>query len=219
MSDESSNPNRRNSGVTAEYIGAAAAERHQPRDLADILERVLDTGIVIAGEIRIDLLDIELLTIRLRLVVTSVDKAEEIGLDWWRTDPWFSSSAPRPVPGATPPPLRDARPPDDDDLTLGGDDADDVRLAGIARSVERDGEVEETAFVVADDDDADGNDNDHDDDENGNDQDDDENDHANGDEAEAEDPRAVAVARTIERNGEVEEAAVVVTEDDDGDDG
>ncbi|MYU18508.1 gas vesicle protein, partial [Streptomyces sp. SID8361] len=51
--------------------------------LADILERVLDKGVVIAGDIRINLLDIELLTIKLRLLVASVDKAKEMGIDWW----------------------------------------------------------------------------------------------------------------------------------------
>ena len=55
--------------------------------LADILERVLDKGIVIAGDIQINLLDIELLTIKLRLIVASVDKAKEMGIDWWETDP------------------------------------------------------------------------------------------------------------------------------------
>jgi hypothetical protein len=61
--------------------------------LADILERVLDKGIVIAGDIRIDLLDIELLTIRLRLLVASVDKAKEMGIDWWERDGALSSRA------------------------------------------------------------------------------------------------------------------------------
>lgn len=56
----------------------------QSANLADILERVLDKGVVIAGDIRINLLDIELLTIKLRLVVASVDKAKEMGIDWWR---------------------------------------------------------------------------------------------------------------------------------------
>ena len=55
--------------------------------LADILERVLDKGVVIAGDIQINLLDIELLTIKLRLIVASIDKAKEIGIDWWETDP------------------------------------------------------------------------------------------------------------------------------------
>ncbi|MFE5683841.1 gas vesicle protein [Streptomyces sp. NPDC056512] len=62
-------------------------------NLADILERVLDKGIVIAGDIRINLLDIELLTIKLRLVVASVDKAKEMGIDWWEDDPALSSGA------------------------------------------------------------------------------------------------------------------------------
>ncbi|MFD7747523.1 gas vesicle protein [Streptomyces sp. NPDC059698] len=63
--------------------------------LADILERVLDKGIVIAGDIKIDLLDIELLTIRLRLFVASVDTAKKAGIDWWETDPALSSRASR----------------------------------------------------------------------------------------------------------------------------
>lgn len=62
-------------------------------NLADILERVLDKGIVIAGDIRINLLDIELLTIKLRLIVASVDKAREMGIDWWEHDPSLSSRA------------------------------------------------------------------------------------------------------------------------------
>ncbi|HEV7625368.1 MAG TPA: gas vesicle protein [Streptomyces sp.] len=66
-------------------------------NLADILERVLDKGVVIAGDIQINLLDIELLTIKLRLLVVSVDKAKEMGIDWWENDPSLSSraSAPR----------------------------------------------------------------------------------------------------------------------------
>ncbi|MGA4999271.1 gas vesicle protein [Streptomyces arboris] len=64
-------------------------------NLADILERVLDKGIVIAGDIKIDLLDIELLTIRLRLFVASVDTAKKAGIDWWETDPALSSRAKR----------------------------------------------------------------------------------------------------------------------------
>jgi hypothetical protein len=61
--------------------------------LADLLERVLDKGIVIAGDITINLLDIELLTIKLRLLVASVDKAREMGIDWWEHDPRLTSSA------------------------------------------------------------------------------------------------------------------------------
>jgi hypothetical protein len=63
----------------------------QSSSLADILERVLDKGIVIAGDIRVNLLDIELLTIKIRLLVASVDKAREIGIDWWEHDPTLSS--------------------------------------------------------------------------------------------------------------------------------
>lgn len=64
-------------------------------NLAEILERVLDKGIVIAGDIKIDLLDIELLTIRLRLFISSVETAKKAGIDWWETDPALSSRAAR----------------------------------------------------------------------------------------------------------------------------
>ncbi|MDH2415877.1 gas vesicle protein [Nocardioides sp. CER19] len=79
--------------VAARSYGNSQAGRIQPQNLADILERVLDKGIVIAGDIQINLLEIELLTIKIRLLVASVDKAEEMGIDWWRNDPMFSSSA------------------------------------------------------------------------------------------------------------------------------
>jgi hypothetical protein len=65
--------------------------RRESANLADILERVLDKGIVIAGDIRVNLLDIELLTIKIRLLIASVDKAREIGIDWWEHDPSLSS--------------------------------------------------------------------------------------------------------------------------------
>jgi hypothetical protein len=68
-----------------------AARRHEPANLADILERVLDKGIVIAGDIQVNLLDIELLTIKLRLVIASVDRAKEMGIDWWEHDPTLCS--------------------------------------------------------------------------------------------------------------------------------
>ena len=64
----------------------------QPANLADILERVLDKGIIIAGDIRVNLLDIELLTIKIRLLIVSVDKAQEMGIDWWRNDPMLTTS-------------------------------------------------------------------------------------------------------------------------------
>jgi len=62
----------------------------QPAQLADVLERVLDKGIVIAGDIRINLLDIELLTVKIRLLIASADKAREMGIDWWQNDPFLS---------------------------------------------------------------------------------------------------------------------------------
>ncbi len=65
----------------------------QSSNLADILERVLDKGIVIAGDITISLADVELLNIKLRLLVASIDKAMEIGINWWESDPYFSSRA------------------------------------------------------------------------------------------------------------------------------
>jgi len=64
----------------------ALAGHPRADSLADVLERVLDKGIVIAGDIQVNLLEIELLTIKLRLVVASVDKAKEIGIDWWESD-------------------------------------------------------------------------------------------------------------------------------------
>jgi hypothetical protein len=66
----------------------------QSTNLADILERVLDKGIVIAGDIQINLLDIELLTIKLRLLIASVDRAREMGINWWESDPSLQSLEP-----------------------------------------------------------------------------------------------------------------------------
>lgn len=83
------------SGVPASrpYRSVTAGAQHpNPASLADILERVLDKGIIIAGDIRVNLLDIELLTIKIRLLVVSVDKAQEMGIDWWRNDPMLTTS-------------------------------------------------------------------------------------------------------------------------------
>jgi hypothetical protein len=77
---------RRPAGLTAPAQGSS---------LADILERVLDKGIVIAGDIQINLLDIELLTIKLRLIVASIDKAKEMGIDWWESDPALNAQTGR----------------------------------------------------------------------------------------------------------------------------
>jgi hypothetical protein len=61
--------------------------------LGEILEKILDKGVVIAGDISIALADVELLTIRIRLVIASIDKAKEMGIDWWESDPSLSSKA------------------------------------------------------------------------------------------------------------------------------
>jgi hypothetical protein len=70
-------------------------------NLVDILDRVLDKGLVIAGDVRISLANVELLTIKIRLLVCSVDKAEQIGLNWWKYDPHLTLQAPAP-PAALP---------------------------------------------------------------------------------------------------------------------
>ncbi|HWE10400.1 MAG TPA: gas vesicle protein [Solirubrobacteraceae bacterium] len=87
-------PARQGSRVPQGYGRADAQPRGGgPANLADILERVLDKGIVIAGDIQINLLDIELLTIKLRLLVASVDRAREMGINWWEADPSLSRGA------------------------------------------------------------------------------------------------------------------------------
>jgi hypothetical protein len=60
--------------------------RNQASGLVDVLDRVLDKGLVIAGDIKVSLAEVELLTVRIRLIVCSIDKAQEIGLDWWKYD-------------------------------------------------------------------------------------------------------------------------------------
>jgi hypothetical protein len=71
------------------------AERYElgpqrSQGLVDILDRILDKGLVVAGDIKINLANVELLTIRIRLLVCSIDKAEEIGMNWWRSDPSYA---------------------------------------------------------------------------------------------------------------------------------
>src|SRR4051794_33279540 len=73
-------------------IGSGALGR-QPDSLADVLERVLDKGIVIAGDVVVNILDIELLTLKLRLFISSAETAREMGMDWWTHDPFFSGRA------------------------------------------------------------------------------------------------------------------------------
>jgi hypothetical protein len=78
-------------------IQRGVVQSTQSSTLADLLERVLDKGIVIAGDIRVKLVDVELLTIQIRLVICSVDKAKEMGMDWWVNNPMFNRHA-RPEP-------------------------------------------------------------------------------------------------------------------------
>jgi hypothetical protein len=79
------------------------AERYElgpqrSQGLVDILDRILDKGLVIAGDIKVNLANVELLTIRIRLLVCSIDKAESIGMNWWRSDPSYAG----PVLGTSP---------------------------------------------------------------------------------------------------------------------
>lgn len=74
-------------------------------NLADLLERILDKGIVIAGDIKIKLVEVELLTIQVRLMIASVDKAREMGMDWWVRNPDFTSHAALPPAQQAPPAL------------------------------------------------------------------------------------------------------------------
>lgn len=67
--------------------------RNRPQGLVDILDKILDKGLVVAGDIKVSLANVELLTIQLRLVICSVDKAQAIGIDWWRQDRFLSASA------------------------------------------------------------------------------------------------------------------------------
>ena len=87
-------PGARGGAVVRDGHVAAGGGR-APANLGDILERVLDKGLVIAGDIQVNLLDIELLTIKLRLVIASLDTAREVGINWWEADPWLSADAGR----------------------------------------------------------------------------------------------------------------------------
>src|SRR5512141_2525561 len=63
----------------------------QPQGLVDILDKILDKGVVVAGDVKVSLANVELLTIQLRLVICSIDKAEAIGINWWRSDRFYSA--------------------------------------------------------------------------------------------------------------------------------
>lgn len=76
--------------------GAAVPRRSSgPESLADVIDRVLDKGVVVIGDIAISILDIELLTLRVRLLIASANTAREMGIDWWTADPYYSSDARR----------------------------------------------------------------------------------------------------------------------------
>lgn len=79
-------------------LGRALGGQGGTANLADVLERVLDKGIVIAGDVKLLLADIEVLTLQIRLVICSVDKAREIGLDWWTNSPAFSGKPKQALP-------------------------------------------------------------------------------------------------------------------------
>ncbi len=74
-------------------MGSSMLHASQSSTLAEILERVLDKGVVIAGDIKISLVSVELLTIKVRLLIASVDKAMEMGINWWQSDPELSTKA------------------------------------------------------------------------------------------------------------------------------
>jgi hypothetical protein len=75
--------------------GSPQLARPQSDSLADLLERVLDKGVVVAGDIVVNLLDIELLTLKVRLLICSADTAQEMGIDWWKHDPFLTGQAGR----------------------------------------------------------------------------------------------------------------------------
>ena len=88
----------RNGGVAAYQGGQAGGgmtARGGSESLADVLERVLDKGVVVAGDIVVNLVDVELLALKVRLLICSIDTAQKIGIDWWRSDPFLSSDAAR----------------------------------------------------------------------------------------------------------------------------
>lgn len=80
-------------GITRVGGNSVARRTPAPDSLADVLERVLDKGVVVVGDIGVSVLDIELLTLKIRLLIASADTAREMGIDWWLSDPFFSSKA------------------------------------------------------------------------------------------------------------------------------
>src|ERR1700761_2376297 len=89
-STPNTNPVAQHGQLSQRYGVGQLHPQTAPSNLADILERVLDKGIVIAGDIQLNLLDIELITIKIRLLIASVDRAREMGINWWESDPTLS---------------------------------------------------------------------------------------------------------------------------------
>jgi hypothetical protein len=118
-------------GAAQLYGDGAASGGRPPANLGDILERVLDKGLVIAGDIQVNLLDIELLTIKLRLVIASLDTAREVGINWWENDPWLSAEAGRRAVHGAP-----ARGETDDEDGTGKLRRENRRLRGRIRELE-----------------------------------------------------------------------------------
>lgn len=83
----------RSTGVMRAGGNSVIGRAPRPESLADVLERVLDKGVVVVGDIGVSLLDIELLTLKIRLLIASADTAQQMGIDWWRNDPFYSSEA------------------------------------------------------------------------------------------------------------------------------
>lgn len=81
--------------LTRPAAATAAVRRSSGDTLADVLERVLDKGIVIVGDVGVNILDIELLTLKIRLLIASAETAREMGIDWWMSDPFLNSDARR----------------------------------------------------------------------------------------------------------------------------
>jgi hypothetical protein len=102
--------------LTAGSVGGQVQSGDRAASLGDILERVLDKGLVIAGDIQVNLLDIELLTIKLRLVIASLETAKEVGIDWWEHDPWLRGEDRRELDGGQRRELtaQSARPPEEE---------------------------------------------------------------------------------------------------------
>lgn len=81
------------SASSISQIGAVARRPSGGDTLADVLERVLDKGVVIVGDVGVSVLDIELLTLKVRLLIASAETAKEMGIDWWTNDPYYNSAA------------------------------------------------------------------------------------------------------------------------------